>query len=150
MRSRGKTHPVETPPPINNIQQQFAVSLGGFDGFLDGFGLNLWIAIYMKMKMVWWESYQWRCQLWTIFSNNLGWVRSCIPGLIRKDNFMIWLWFSRFLCASLIKFDVPTFSCCSRHHLFVFQNQKKKLNTLSPGGLHGQDSFKLDGILNRP
>ena len=41
MRSRGKTHPVETPPPINNIQQQFVVSLGGFDGFLDGFGLNL-------------------------------------------------------------------------------------------------------------
>ena len=58
--------------------------------------------------------------------------------------------FSQFPCASLIKFDVSTFSWWERHHLFVLQNQRKKLNTLSPCGLRGQDSFKLHRILNRP
>ena len=36
MRSRGKTHPVET-PTINNIQQQYAVSVSVWiGGWMDG------------------------------------------------------------------------------------------------------------------
>ena len=48
MRSRGKTHPVETPPPINNIQQQFAVSPGGFDGWVWIEFMNCYIYEFMN------------------------------------------------------------------------------------------------------